>query len=329
MSCGPPVALEYSAPEGVGMDRFDPRWDDDRGRSQSVDRDWGGRSGRGDHDSRGGHERSPFTRDLDLPGGDERECVRSRRGDYDLDGVDSEALATIGAFRVVQVEDLRHALEASRGGATPDQRVDRLRESGLLERIPLDGRRQDVVVLTNRGRELLEAHRLPRPGEPRQAFYAGLRKPRELSHDAQVYTAYRRAEERLRGQGGRVRRVVLDYELKRDYQRFLQERNRGRADSDGRPDRTAEEVVAWARQHDLPYFDGHVHFPDARIEYEDALRDLRHEDIEVVTPHYRGAHAATAARSGLRRYGAGLGGGGGAGRSGRARRGGLADELLG
>ena len=114
-----------------------------------------------------------------------------------------------------------------------------------------------------------------------------------------------------------------------DYQCFLQERTRGRADSDGRPDRTAEEVAAWARQHDLPYFDDSVHFPDARIDYEDAARDPRHEDIEVVTPHYRGAHAAGAARSGFRRYGAGFGErGSGGGRGGRARRGGLADELL-
>ena len=164
---------------------------------------------------------------------------------------------------------------------------------------------------------------------PAKTFYAGLRKPRELSHDAQVYRAFQHAEARLLEQGGRVRRVVLDYGLKRDYQRFLQARNRGRADSDGRPDRTAEEVAAWARQHDLPYFDDHVHFPDARIEYEDAARDLRHEDIEVVTPHYRGAHAGGAARSGFRRYGAGFGGRGGAGgRGGRARRSGLADELL-
>ena len=272
----------------------------------------------------------PSRADLDLPGGDERERVRARGRDYDLDGADSEALATIGAFRVVQVEDLRDVLEASRGGATPDERVGRLQESGLLERIPLDGREQDVVVLTDRGRELLEAHRLGRPDEPRQAFYAGLRKPRELSHDAQVYRAFRRAEARIRGQGGRVRRVVLDYELKRDYQRFLQARNRGRADSDGRPDRTAEEVAAWARQHDLPYFDDSVHFPDARIEYEDAAHDPRHEDIEVVTPHYRGTHAAAAAQSGFRRYGAGFAGrGGGGGRGSRARRGGLADELLG
>jgi hypothetical protein len=64
--------------------------------------------------------------------------------------------------------------------------------------------------------------------EPRQAFYAGLRKRRELTHDSQIYRAYLRAEEPLREQGGRVDRVVLDYELKLDYQRFLHERSRGR-----------------------------------------------------------------------------------------------------
>jgi hypothetical protein len=44
---------------------------------------------------------------------------------------------------------------------------------------------------------VLEANRLERDREPRQTFYAGLRKPRELTHDAQVYRAYQRAEERL------------------------------------------------------------------------------------------------------------------------------------
>lgn len=308
------------------MDRFDPRWADDRDSDRSSDRDWGGRSGRDaehapDHEARG-----PFARHLDLPHGDARERVQSRRRDYDLDGVDVDALATIGAFRVVQEADLRDGAEVGHTRA----RLGRLQEAGLLDRIPLDGPGRDVVVLTDRGRDLLDGHRLPRDDARRQTFYAGLKKPRELSHDAQVYCAFQRAEARIRDQGGRVRRVVLDYELKRDYQRFLQARNRGRADSDGRPDRTAEEVAAWARQHDLPCFDDAVHFPDARIEYENAASDPRHEDIEVVTPHYRGAHAAGAARSGFRRYGAGFSGrGGGGARGSRARRGGLADELLG
>ena len=70
------------------MDRFDPRWADDRNSDRSADRDWGGRSGRDaehapDHEARG-----PFARHLDLPHGDARERVQSRRRDYDLDGAE-------------------------------------------------------------------------------------------------------------------------------------------------------------------------------------------------------------------------------------------------
>jgi hypothetical protein len=115
----------------------------------------------------------------------------------------------------------------------------------------------------------------------------------------QVYRAYEREAERLQERGARIERVVLDYELKRDYQRFLQERNRGRSDSDGRPDRNQSEIEDWARDRDLPYFDGHVHFPDVRIEYRDQDGRWDHEDIEVTTLHYRGQHGAAAARSGF------------------------------
>ena len=57
-------------------------------------------------------------------------------------------------------------------------------------------------------------------------------------------------------------------DLKREYQQFLQEHNRDRPDRDGRPDHDAREIETWARDHGLPYFDDHVHFPDFRIEYE-------------------------------------------------------------
>jgi hypothetical protein len=179
-----------------------------------------------------------------------------------------------------------------------------------------------VVSLTTHGRDLLEARRHERDADchtGRQAFYAGVRKPRELSHDSQVYWAYLRAEGRLRRLGGRVRRVVLDYELKREYQRFLQDRNRGRKDSDGRPGREPQEVHAWAHEHGLPYFDEQVHFPDLRIKYDDRDGCRRQEDIEITTGHYRGAHAAAAARSGFTRY-RGVGGLAG-GRGERTRRG--------
>jgi hypothetical protein len=247
-----------------------------------------------------------FARNLDLPRGPEREIVCERKRAYELNGRESNALATIAAFRVVQVRDIRKMLDDGRGGRSAQKSLDHLQTSGLLERIPLERWDEDVVVLTGRGRDLLEANRREHARAPRQAFYAGLKKPRELTHDAQVYRACRDVEAQIRGQGGRVQRVVLDYELKREYQQFLQEGNRGRADSTGRPDRTPGEIAAWAKGHDLPYERSRVRFPDARMEFQDRDHQELHRDIEVVTPHYRGAHAAAVASSGFQSYAGGL-----------------------
>src|SRR6185436_9375520 len=113
------------------------------------------------------------------------------------------------------------------------------------------------------------------------------------------YRAYLRAAERLATREARMHRVVLDHELKREYQRFLQERNRDRPDSDGRPDRSREEIQIWAHTHDLAVLDDHVRFPDLRLEYEwpDGRREI--QDIEVTTLHYRGAHALGKSRAGF------------------------------
>jgi hypothetical protein len=310
-------------------DRYDPRSSDGRERDDLGDRSRGSRGGGTDRDQSGDRDpRDVFTKDLDLPRGRERRPVRERDRVYELNGAESRMLATIGAFRVVVERDLRDGCDDTRKA----QR--HLERQGLLRTSPLTSDDR-AVVLTDRGRSLLEANRHERherSWESRQTFYAGLRKPRELTHDSKVYRAYLRAEERLREQGGRVDRVVLDYELKRDYQRFLHERNRGRKDCDGRPDREPEEIARWAREHDLPHEDGHVHLPDARIEYEDRDGRSRHEDIEIVTGHYRGAHAGAVARSGFSCYraiGGMFGGCASTGKRGGSHHPRLAEELLG
>ena len=63
------------------------------------------------------------------------------------------------------------------------------------------------------------------------------------------------------------------------------------------------------REHDLPYFDEQVHFPDVRIEYEEPNGDVRWEDLEVTTEHYRGGHASAASRSGFSIHASGRSGG--------------------
>jgi DNA-binding PadR family transcriptional regulator len=312
------------------FDRYDPRTETSRDRA-GLDRTRGGRGGSDRGDDADADARS-FSRDVALPLGQARELVRFRDRDYALNARDLETLATIGAFRVVAADDL-----PGREADTPVARAryarSHLEAEGLVERVRVDGRGGHVVTLTRTGRDLLERHRASSDNGERQTFYAGVRKPRELTHDREVYRACRHLETTLAARGACARRVVLDYELKRDYQQFLQSRNRGRADSDGRPDRAADEIAAWARAQALPYEDGHVRFPDARVEIQEADGRRTHEDLEVVTRHYRGAHAARAARGGVRAYrasghGVGRGGGGATGRGARARRGGLADEVL-
>lgn len=274
--------------------------------------------------------RDPLTRELDLPKGRAREHVQSREWEGELRGSEVRVLATAGAFRVVPMDELRRPQDRPH---VHRKDVERLRSEGLVRTMPyMVGRRQTTLVcLTDRGRSVLEGARRDRDGEPRQSFYAGVSKPRELAHDTRLHAAYRDASRRVEDRGLRVERVVLEEELKREYQRFLQEPNRGRRESSGRPGRTAEEIARWAHEHELPMVDDHVQFPDIRLECEreDGSRGV--EDIEVITPHYRGAHAAAKVSAGFTRYGAvgaRFGGSSGSGRGGRGRDVRLAEEML-
>jgi hypothetical protein len=306
----------------------DPRWGDDPRDRDNEPRDLDER----DRDPRSPDSRDVFMRDLNLPRGREREIVHDARDrEYTLRGSETRTLSTVGAFRVVSSRDLRDHDGRSADPRSGDLR--HLREEGLIRTERLDGHRDVAVVLTKEGRSVLESHRRDHPHNHRQdrqqAFYAELKKPREVEHDSQIFRAYLREAERLADRGGRIDRIVLDYELKRDYQKWLHERDKDHDDADGRPDREPAQIERWAHDHDLPYFDDQVHFPDVRIEYEQPDGRWDHVDVEVTTVHYRGAHGGAAAQSGFSSYRGGsarLGGGGGRG-NGRSGAG-LAEEFL-
>jgi hypothetical protein len=127
-------------------------------------------------------------------------------------------------------------------------------------------------------------------------FHAGLVKPRELAHDAQLHRLFQAEAARIEADGGRVTRVVLDYELKRDYQTFL-----NRSEKSG--DITHEDDVAtFAARHELPMVDGHLELPDLRIEYEGPNREALRRDVELVTEHYSRAQLAGKAQAGFALY---------------------------
>ncbi len=215
---------------------------------------------------------------LTLPRGQDREVVSVRGREYRLRGSESRTLATVGAFRVVRADDLQ-PLRSSRDAWTGDLRA--LADQGLIQlrTVEVNHRSTAVAVLTRAGKDVLDAHQRQDAGRP-QTFHAGLVKPREIAHDSQVYRLYQAEADRIEAEGGRVSRVVLDYELKREYQTFL-----------NRPDRPADadrgdEIEAFASASGLPIVDGHLELPDLRIEYETADGRLEYRDVEFVTEHY-------------------------------------------
>jgi hypothetical protein len=241
--------------------------------------------------------RDVLTQQLELPRGDAREWVWLGEQPYDLRASEVRTLAAVGAFRVVEGQDVQADGKRDRWHGD----LDHLRQAKLVEFATkvLDGHPTTVVMLTREGQSLLERHQRTHGDEPRQAYYSGLAKPRELAHDARLYRAYATVAARLHEAGSRVRRVVLDYELKRDYQRFLQANNRQHGRTSGRPDRSRDEVQEWARAHDLPVVGDHVQFPDVRIEYERPDGRMDHEDLELATEQYNTRQMATKQAAGF------------------------------
>jgi hypothetical protein len=232
---------------------------------------------------------------LALPRGEAGERVVFRGRDYRLTGSDTRSLATVGAFRVVSPDDLdgdRRGRDIWHGD------WQRLADLGLIKREAIADREgtRHLVVLTRDGKALLDAHATARADGRRQEFYAGIVKPRELRHDAQLYRLFKAEADRLERDGGRLTRVVLDYELKRDYQAFLNRKERP-ADADAKTDR-----LAFAEAHDLSVIDGHLELPDLRIEYETEDGRLEHRDVELVTEHYSRAQLSGKARAGFGLY---------------------------
>jgi hypothetical protein len=138
-------------------------------------------------------------------------------------------------------------------------------------------------------------------------------KPREIGHDSQLFRLYQAEAARLESDGGRVTRVVLDYELKRDYQSFL-----NRPDRPDDADR-ADDVEAYAVRSGVPVVDGHLELPDLRIEFETPDGRLEYRDVELVTEHYSRGQMAGKSAAGFALYRAA---GAGHARGSGARRGG-------
>jgi len=242
---------------------------------------------------------------------------RARRVPHDLTGLELRAeekklLTEVGRFRVVRVEDLGKTIYDGKSRKLEND-LNYLREKGLIEtrRINLrhDGKRRtiervEIVTLTKEGRSLLiKQGELPRD----QKVYAGMVKPREVEHDSQIYRAYLKEAERIAEKGGTNLRVRLDYEIKANVQKAIY------AERKADPKRDMAEIKQQvAEKSELPFVDGTIQIPDARIEY-DLPREMNrddpdqgsrsgHEDIEVLTAAYHAGHLRSKAQAGFRNY---------------------------
>ncbi len=233
---------------------------------------------------------------------------RARRVPHDGTGFELRAeekrlLMEVGRFRVVRVQDLSQTIYDGKSRRLEND-LNYLREKGLVEthRVNLrhDGRRRtiervEVVTLTKEGRSVL----LQQGGLPQdQKVYAGLVKPREVEHDSQIYLAYRKEAERIGDKGGSNLRVRLDFEIKAEVQKAIYREHKADPARD-----IAEIKEQVAKQFDLPFVDGGIQIPDARVQYDlDQGSRTGHEDIEVLTAAYHAGHLRTKAQAGFRNY---------------------------
>jgi hypothetical protein len=211
---------------------------------------------------------------------------------YTLSSREVRALGTIGTFRAVPIDDLADRDVLSR------EEISRLHDQGLVrvDAVGLRGDTRDIATITDTALSLLERHRVPLPERALQEFHAGLVKPGEVAHDAELFALYEIVANEIQRRGGVIERVVLDYELKSDYQSFLNRANRS-TDASLESDR-----AQWASAHHLQLVEGELHLPDFRLEYRDADGMARHQDVEYATRHYSAKAVAAKARAGFAVY---------------------------
>lgn len=233
------------------------------------------------------------SRDQEVPPSRE---ARSRYLDIELSAQLGESristLTEIGTFRAVNVDDLvRHRYEGDADAAR--QELNDLARLGLVRRQTITRTGAEQYSLTRSGYGAVQKRR---DKDSEQVLYHGFVKPKEADHDSAIYRLYERAAQDVTESGGRVTRVVLDFELKRSINRQLA---RASGLSSDERARRKQEI---AEEHGLKVINGRIAIPDLRLEYETADREQSKVDLELVTGHYRGHSLSEKAQAGFRMF---------------------------
>src|SRR5467141_2596097 len=240
--------------------------------------------------------RSVYVRELrpkDVPSRDSRAVLYDRYRGYELRESEIQTLADLGKFRVINAEDLaRHGYGGDRGRM--EHETGSLMRQGLVEEKLVEislSKSTRIYALTKAAKRLMQrSGRVPND----QEIYTGFVKPREAKHDAELYQVYQKEEDRIERRGGRVRRVLLDFELKKKVNRDLTRLGPEKDDPDKKRD--------VAEQHGLRVVHGRIPGPDMQTEYEMQDQSMARVNLELTTEDYRPGQLDDKARAGFTLY---------------------------
>jgi hypothetical protein len=222
--------------------------------------------------------------------------IRTRRTQYEITARQLGALGEIGRFRIIATHDLLKHRYQGMHAAMRDDLAHLQRQGLLLKRSISVGKNRDTLVIVALTKEAARLIKQDEHLAGNQAVYAGFVKPAEVPHDAAIYQMYQSEAAQIATKGGKIRRVVLDYELKKEvYSKLSRERDAGALEYA----RRQQEIAA---EHSLPVVDGKIALPDLRIEYETPEGDLEHVDLELATEHYHRGHMDAKTRAGFKMY---------------------------
>lgn len=255
--------------------------------SRSLD-DSTARSGR-DHGEPG--DRVPQTVRHHATQGD-RAVYHLRGRNYHLNSYQATLLKDVGSFRTVTAESLRkHVYHGDDDRLRKDLRD--LKDQGLVAIESQSKGGDRYISLTRTGKNVTENHLRTNPN---QVIYSGIVKKRELRHDAAVYDVYQKEAEKICQSGGTPRRVVLDFEFKKNVNRQLA-KIQNLSPADREPQR--QEI---ADTHALKIIKGRFQIPDVRVEYESQEHEQCKVDLECVTGHYKARQIAAKTAAGFKLY---------------------------
>jgi len=211
---------------------------------------------------------------------------------YHLNSNQAAILRDVGAFRTITAESLRRHLY--QGDAERFKKdLSNLTDQRLVTVQPDSKGSDRYISLTRNGKGVTESHLR---SNSNQTIYSGIVKKRELRHDAAIYDVYQKEAQKISKSGGTPKRVVLDFELKKDVNRQLSKiQNLPPTERE----RQRKEI---ADAHELTIVKGKIQIPDVRVEYESRDQEQCKVDLECVTGHYKADQIAAKAAAGFKLY---------------------------